>query len=228
MGGIPTVAELRERRWESLFLQGAGYRRRGKDLQFDGKRPGPEWVAHGYFPRSMRVMGEGGLQRIRLWKRRWLHKQTGRTCHSRPPDEMGRLTVCSLTFALLVFAWLAASGGAAQHEAAAPSLEQATSRRTLQRWVQRTAARAMESQQAIRLAIIERSEPRPLERLFAGGLSPPERLEKRPWRDPPAVKILWRGLAMLLSAAGTLNVPPSILLAEARGRSATPEKPLWG
>ena len=227
MCGIPTVGDLRARRWESLYLVGLGYRRRGQDLQYDGERPGPGWVAHGYFCRWLWVLASTGPRRVRLYKRRWRDKASGGTTHSRPPDELGRLSVCSLTFALLVFGWLSAVGGAAQHQASAPGLEQVRSRRTLQRWVRRAAPQAMESQQAIRLAIIERSEPRPMERLFPAGVSPPEQLVGRPWRDPLAAGILWGGLALFFTAAVRLAVAAPILLAEARRRSATPEKPLW-
>ena len=227
MFGIPTVSELRAQQWESLYLFGLGYRRRGPDLQYDGVRPGPGWVAHGYFSRWLWVLGASGPHRVRLWKHRWRDKASGRSTHSRPPDELGRLSVCSLTFALLIFGWLSGVGGAARHEAAAVGLEQARSRRTLQRWVRRAAPRAMDSQQAIRLAIIERSEPRPMERLFPAGLSPPEQLGQRPWRDPQAVAILWGGLTLFFTAAVKLAVPSPILLAEAQRRSATPEKPLW-
>lgn len=227
MGGIAIFDTLREQRWLSLFLLGGGYRRRGSDLQFDGERPGPGWVGHGYFSRWLEVMGEGGLERRRLWKRRWLFKESGQTRHSRPPDELGRLSVCSLTFVLLLFGWLSAQGGAAKHEAVVPGLEQAKSRRTLQRWMRRACRSALDSQQAIRLAIIERSEPRPMERLFPSGLSPPEQLGRRRWRDPQAITSLWRGLTMLLTTAVTLNVSAPILLAEAQRRSATPQKPLW-
>ena len=227
MGGIPTFAELHAQSWLSLFLVGGGYRRRGSDLQFDGDRPGPGWVGHGYFSRWLEVLGPRGVERLRLWKRRWLCKQSGQTRHSRPPDELGRLSVCSLTFVLVLFSSLVAQGGAAKHEAVAPGLEPAKSRRTRQRWLSRASGCALDSQQAIRLAIIERSEPRPMERLFPAGLSPPEQLGRRPWRDPQAVTILWRGLAMFFTAAVRLKVPAPILLAEAQRRSATPEKPLW-
>ena len=139
MGGIPTVSELRAQQWQSLYLYGLGYRRRGNELQYDGARPGPGWVAHGYFPRWLWVLGSGGPRRVRLWKHRWRDKASGRSTHSRPPDELGRLSVCSLTFALLVFGWLSGVGGAARHESAAVGLEQAGSRRTLQRWMPATA-----------------------------------------------------------------------------------------
>ena len=208
-------------------MLGLGYRRRGQDLQYDGERPGAGWVAHGYFARWLWVVSSTGPLRLRLWKRRWRDKGSGGTTHSRPPDELGRLSVCSLTFALLVFSWLSAVGGAAHHQAAAPGLEQLRSRRTLQRWVRRSAPRTLESQQAIRLAIIERSEPRPMERLFPAGVSPPEQLVLRPWRDPQATGILWRGLAMFFTAAVRLTIAEPVLLAEARRRSATPAKPLW-
>ena len=93
MCGIPTVGDLRARRWESLYLLGLGYRRRGQDLQYDGERPGAGWVAHGYFARWLWVVSSTGPLRLRLWKRRWRDKGSGGTTHSRPPDELGRLSV---------------------------------------------------------------------------------------------------------------------------------------
>ncbi len=218
---------LREVCWASLSVLDGGYRSRGPDLQFDGQRPGSEWIGHGYFCRWLLVLVKGRLVRRRLWKRRWSHRVDKRTCHSRPLDELGRISVCSLTFVLVLFGWMQADGGAGQHRAVAPGLEGAKSRRTLERWMRRAGRTAMDSQQAIRLSIIERNEPRPMERLFPRGVSPPEQLEKRGWRDPQKVTTLWRGFAMLLTAAVTLKIPASIVLAEAHRRSATPETPLW-
>ena len=210
----------------SLYLISGVYRRRGDDLQYDGERPGPRWHGHGYFSRWLWVLAPDGLVRVRLWKHRWKTSKANETCHSRPPDELGRISVCSLTFVLLMLGWLQASHGAARHHAVLDVLEGSVTRRTLMRWLPRASARAEESQQAMRLAVIERSEPRPVEKLFEGGLSPPDSLVQRNWRDPQAVTILWRGLTMLITGAVKLKVPAAILLAEARGRSATPQNPL--
>lgn len=220
------VEELREFVGASLHLVSGEYRRRGDDLQYDGQRPGPGWHGHGSFSRWLRVLGPNGLSRVRLWKQRWLDPKAKVTCHSRPPDDLGHVSVCSLTFVLLLHGFLQAAQGAARHHAVLDVLEGAVTRRTILRWMPRACARAKEIQQAMRLAVIERSEPRPVERLFVGGLSPPDSLGQRNWRDPQAVTILWRGLAILITGAVELKVPAAILLAEARGRSATPQNPL--
>lgn len=68
---------------------------------------------------------------------------------------------------------------------------------------------------------MERSEPRPKEMLFKGGLSPPF-LTRRGWRDPDRTSNLYRGLAMLIVGAKTLSMETTPLLAEVRGRSAQP------
>ncbi len=220
------VEELREVVGASLYLVSGEYLRRGDDLQYNGQRPGPGWHGHGSFSRWLRVLGPNGLSRLRLWKPRWLDPKAKVTCHSRPPDELGRVSVCSLTFVLLLYGYLQAAQGAARHHAVLDVLENAVTRRTILRWMPRACARAKEIQQAMRLAVIERSEPRPVERLFPRGLSPPDSLGQRNWRDPQAATILWRGLAILITGAVKLKVPAAILLAEARGRSATPQSPL--
>lgn len=215
MDGIPPQEKLREAASTSLFLVGCLYTRRANgDLQFVGTRPGPGWQGHGYFSRKLRVLDAGELRRIRLWKHRWWHPTEG-TCHSRPPDEMGRLSVCTLVYVLAIYSWLSAPGGIYTHEPVFADLKNTPSPRTLQRWLQRALPRALETQQAYRLAVIERCEPRPVESLFPRGLSPPEGL-RRPWRDPPLVTSLWRAYALTLGAAVKLNLPAALLLAEAR------------
>jgi hypothetical protein len=82
----------------------------------------------------------------------------------------------------------------------------------------------MEIQQAIRLMLIEESEPRPMERLFDGGLSPPDGFMKRRWKSPLLLQQLYVGYDMLLVAARKLLKHASILLAGARWRWAKKEK----
>ena len=107
----PSAEQLEEFASSSLFVVGRVYTRRSNgDLQFTGTRPGPGWVGHGYFWRWLWVLRCGELIRIRLWKRRWKHPSLG-TCHSRPPDEMGRISVCSLVYVLALFGWLSARCG---------------------------------------------------------------------------------------------------------------------
>ena len=220
MDGTVSLEEIREAAGSSLFLVGRIYERRSDgDLKFCGVRPGPGWQGHGYFPRRLWVLEGGQLRRCRLWKRRWRHPAQG-TCHSRPPDDLGRLSVCALAFVLALFGWLSGPGGVHTHEPVFPDLGSTPSPRTAQRWLARTLPQALATQQAIRLAVIERCEPRPVESLFPSGLSPPEGFSRRRWRDPPQAAILWRAFALLLGAASRLGTPAALLLAEARGRKS--------
>ena len=214
-GTTPSLEQLREIAHSSLFEVGQVYTRRSNgDLQFTGTRPGPGWQGHGYFSRWMWWLRSGELIRVRIWKHRWIHPAKG-TCHSRPPDEMGRLSVCALVYVLALFGWLSAPCGLQEHEPIWFGLKTTPSRRALQRWLQRALPKALETQQACRLAVIERCEPRPVESLVPRGLSPPE-WPRRPWRDPPLVGSLWRAFALVLGAAVKLDLPAALLLAEAR------------
>ncbi len=228
MDGTPPLAELRVVASASLFLVSGMYRRRGGGaLQFDGERPGPQWRAHGYFWRFLRVIAPDGLRRVRLFKRRWFNPESKRTCHSRPPDDFGRVSVCGLSFLLLLHGWLLGSEGRRPQDEVMAELDCSVSRRSRQRWLRRALPHALQIQQDCRRAVIDRCEPRPVEKLFPRGLSPPEQVLKRNWQDPQAVTILCRGLATLFVGAVELAVPPAILLAEARGRSAGPENSKW-
>ncbi len=220
-GTTPSLEKLREIASSSLFAVGQVYTRRSNgDLQFTGVRPGPGWEGHGYFSRGLWVLHAGRLKHVRIWKHRWLDRTGGTgTCHSRPPDEMGQLSVCALVYVLALFGWLSAPCGLQNHEPIWFDLKTTPSRRTLQRWLQRALPKALETQQAYRLAVIERCEPRPVESLFPRGLSPPE-WPRRPWRDPPLVGRLWRAHALILGAAVTLRLPAALLLAEARDMEA--------
>lgn len=221
MGGpAPSVEQLVQFASSSLCEVGRVYKRRSDgDLQYDGARPGSGWVGHGYFWRWLWVLRYQDLIRVRLWKRRWKHPTKG-TCHSRPPDEMGRISGCSLVYGLALFGWLSGCCGLRVHEPVLFSLKKAPSARTLLRWLHRALPRALETQQACRLAVIERCEPRPFESLFPGGLSPPAGLLRRHFGDPPAVATLWRALAIVLCAAVKLRFPAALLLAEARCKEA--------
>lgn len=205
----------------SLFVAGGVYRRRANgDLQYDGVRPaGPHWIAHGYFPRKLFMLLEGTVVRRRLWKRRWLDPEAGESCHSRPPDDIAQVWSCSLIITLMLWAWLDGGDGAATTTQIIDSLEDHVSPRTLGRWLQRAVSRAEQLEQAIRRALIERSEPRPVEHLFPTGLSPPQALLGRHWRhDRSEIAALHRALAFLFGGATQLLVPVPCLLAEARGR----------
>ena len=197
---------------------GGVYGHRGEDLTYEGARPGAGWHRHGSFRRRLLTVIGGHLRRVWLLKQRWREVATGRTCHSRPPDDLPWLHFCTLVVALKLWSWLDGGRGVQKAPAVVEDVHDRPCPRTVQRWLTRALPHAMGIQQAIRLAVIERSEPRPVETLFPGGLSPPEALLRRRWRDPPALDKLWRALALLMGGALGLSVPAAVLLAEARGR----------
>ena len=226
MSGTYSVEQLRQVVSASLFRVSLVYGRRpGGDLEYRGHRPGPDWHAHGYFSRRLWMLYRGRLVRRRMWKARWLDPKAGRTCHSRPPDDVASLSCCTLIVVLCLWSWMDGEEGVHRCQALLEDFEDRPAPRTVQRWMSRAQPFAMRIQQAIRLAVIERSEPRPMERMFPGGLSPPERLVRRPWRDPLRVVQLWRGLALLLGGALGLQTPVAVLLAEARGRCGDQPEP---
>jgi len=217
MDGTVPLEYVREAADSSLYLVGQIYARRPNgDLQFNGSRPGPRWQIHGYFSRWLWVFNKGHLQRLRLWKRRWWHPEKG-TCHSRPPDDLGRIGACSLVYIVALFGWLCGPQGLSTHEPIFEDLKTYPSTRTLQRWLRRALPNALKTQQAFRLAVIERCEPRPVESLFPRGVSPPQK-SRRLWRDPLQVSRLLQAFALILSAAFQLDLPAALLLAEARRR----------
>ena len=222
MRGISEPSQLQYLIRDSLFEVSGEYRRRpGGELQYDGERPGPDWHAHGYFSCLIWMLQDGSAVQRRLWKRRWLQVESTRTCHSRPPDVLPGIRFCTLIVTLRLWAWLDADVGLHTVE----GLPGRGSRRSMQRWLRRLLPRAMDIQQAIRLAVINRSEPRPLERIFPVGLDPPQRVRRKRWKDGQMVASLWTALAMLLGASCDLKIPIATLLAEARGRCGDPPEP---
>lgn len=219
MSGIPEQTWLRETVRDSLFAVSGVYRLKANgDLQFDGARPGVGWHAHGYFPHVAWMLRGGQCHHQRVWKRRWLQVGTTHTCHSRPPDDLPGIRFCTLVVTLKLWSWLDSTVGLHRYTESHEALEGHGSRRSVQRWLRRYGPRALEIQQAIRLAAIERCEPRPLERIFPTGLDPPERLRRKQWKGAIWVGRLWTALALLLGAAFKLKVPIPNLLAEARRR----------
>ena len=200
-----------------LYLVPGLYRLcRDGELRYDGERPGPTGHAHGHFPRFLKVPTPDEVRRIVLWKQRWLEVETRGTCHSRPPDDPILLACSTVCVALLLWSWLDRGRGVHSFEGVWPGIEQAVSARTAQRYLARLLPDALRLQQAIRRAVMERCEPRPLEQLFPSGLSPPVGLLHRQWRAPDSVSALWRGLKMLVGGAAGLDVSIPVLLAEAR------------
>lgn len=184
-----------------------------------GERPGPEWYGHGYFPRWLTMLMCGLPAKVCVYKHRWRHKKTEKTTHSRPPDDPRWVRFCTLIVMLRVWACVSSTLGFHNRKEAYEGLETGCgSERTVQRWTSRGISNGMEIQQAIRLMLIEESEPRPMERLFEGGLSPPDAVMKRRWKSPQNHHRLYLGFAMLLDTARRVAKHASRLLAGARRR----------
>lgn len=181
---------------------------------FRGIRPGDEWEGHGTFPRKIFTLRDGELVRLTVHKQRWRLRGTMQTQHSRPPDDLASVWFCSLIVASSLWSWLAGDEGLHRREPMLDALADRPSSRTVQRWLRRALLHADETATALRRAVIERSEPRPMESHVGGGLSPPHRR----WGSSSAVWPLHSGLSLLYEGAVALDVHVSLLLAEARGR----------
>jgi len=192
---------------------------------YSGERPGPGWHGHGYFEKTLVMLVDGEPRKALVLKHRWRLVGTNETCHSRPPDDPVLLRCCTLIVFLKVWAWVSAEAGLHRHAAVFEDLEDVVSLRTVQRWTARATSDAIEIQQAIRLSIIEKSEPRPMESLFEGGLSPPDAVLKRRWKKTADVETLWRAYAMLLVSSKELETSTSRLLAGARKEWPTTKTP---
>ena len=191
-----------------------------------GERPGAGWHGHGYCEKTLTMLVGGAPVKVRLLKHRWRLTGTNETVHSRPPDDPALLRFCTLIVFLRVWAWVSSPVGFHRRREIHEGLESGCgSDRTVQRWAARAMSEALEIQQAVRLSIIEESEPRPVESLFEGGLSPPDAVMKRRWHYPADVETLWRAYAMLLVACGKLARHASCLLAGARRRWPTTKAP---
>ena len=220
MGGTYSAEVIADLIGLGLLVGNDTYRRRDDgSLQYDGARPGPQWHAHGYMPRLLVARADGA--RVRLWKRRWLRLSEGegpRTCHSRPPDDLASVWSSATVLVLKLWAYLDSDAGIVTHEESWAMARLGGSRRTVQRWLKRAQVSAVQTLQAIRRAVIERSEPRPAEQLFPGGLSPPKALVRRHRCAPASVSSLWQAFTFVVGGALALNVPAPVLLAEARRR----------
>jgi hypothetical protein len=156
----------------------------------------------------------GELVRLTMHKQRWRLRGTTTTCHSRPPDDLASVWFCSLVVATSLWGWVTGDVGIHRHEPALDGLAKRPSPRTMQRWLARALPHADETATALRRAVIERSEPRPMEHHVGGGRAPPDRR----WGGSSAVTTLHSGLTLLYEGAAALDVHVSLLLAEARGR----------
>ena len=185
---------------------------------FRGERPGPAWHAHGVLIVQPRDLRDGALPSIRVAKQRWKNAKTGATCHSRPPDDVGRRYTATV-IAIALFVWIDAGIGLLAHTRLFPAFDRIHDR-TLLRWLKAAAPCGRTLQTAVRRALLDLGTSP--EALFPRGLSPPD-AERRPWRAPGQVSQLHRGLRMALGAAVGMKRPAAGLLAEAHRR--TPHEP---
>jgi len=202
------------------------YRWRGEALEYVGERPGSGWHVHGWCSRWLDVLDGAEVRRVRLHKSRWRLGRRGPTCHSRPPDERAFIGLSSLLIVIKLAGWLDGQGGLHSRAPTKGAVSIDVAPRTMLRWLRRALPRAMAIQQAIREAVIERYEPRPIEQMFPSGLPPPDGLLRRRWKEAAATVTLWRGFALLFGAAIELDINPALILAEARGRMRNPDFPL--
>ena len=98
MTGISTEKAV-ESEWtwmkNSLFAMGGVYRPyRSGAFVYVGERPGAEWYGHGYFSKWLTMLVKGQAVKVCVYKHRWIHKKTGETTHSRPPDDPHLVRFC--------------------------------------------------------------------------------------------------------------------------------------
>jgi hypothetical protein len=184
----------------------------------EASRPGPGWHRHDWKPRCLVALSDRGLLVRTILRRRWRLHGTTRTHLDRSPDEVGRRHVVLLVVLLKLGAWLTSDVGVHAYDELDPALEARGSRRTVQRWLHALLPDAVRLQQALRTAVVERFEPQPVERLFPGGLSPPDGIRRRRWKDPDKTYALATGLVFLIRGAEAGASSATVLLAEARRR----------
>jgi hypothetical protein len=205
-----------------------GYEVVDGEWRWPGERPEGRWHKHDWVGRSLRVLVGGRLVRRVVLRRRWRLAGTNITHLSRSPDEAGRSVFAATVVVLKVWAWLAGTHGVERVEEVHNALTGRPEPRTVQRWLARLRLRAMALQQALRDAVLEEGgEPWPAEKLFPGGLPPPEGLRRRRWKNPECTYQVYRGLLWLFGGAVRLHGAIPCLLARARGRWPDPANALF-
>lgn len=220
MAWFPAHTLVREVCGEGLTR---GYVEADGELRWPGERPGPGWHGHGWVPRWLRVLRGQCLVRRRIWRHRFREVATSRTVIARCPDERPLLAFSALVVTLRLWAWLAGTAGVQQVDEVHEGLTETPSPRTAQRWLARARRGAAWSEQALRDTVLQvGSEPWPAEKLFPGGLPPPEGLRRRRFGQPAEVDRLYRALLWLIGGAVRLQSSIPCLLARARGRWPDP------
>lgn len=224
----PSPAEVRKHLGEGMVGDARpprSYQGRGDSRWFEAARPGAGWHRHDWRPLKVLAVvptpaGAGvpvRVVQIVIHRRRWLKYGTTETRQDHAPDELDGVHAVVLVVLLRLWSWLSATRGLEHYDEVVPGL-QLRSRRTVQRWLHRLLPAADRLQVVLRTTLIERIEPQPLEGLFPTGLSPPERIRCRWWKDLKATYSLATGLAFLFGGAVALKISATVLLAEARTR----------
>jgi len=181
-----------------------------------GTREG-RYHSHGGFLRWLKTLVDGGIERIRLRKPRFLCLTCGKTFSLHPPETIPRKSYCSFLIILFLWSYLASSEG--MHQCLPGEFSEDVSARTVARYLWSARRVATETQQFIREVLIQRIEPRPVEELFPGGLDPPESLRRKQSKEPDTAWSLWRALHMLRQGAQAIPIDPRTLLAWANQTS---------
>ena len=181
-----------------------------------GSRRG-RYHSHGGFLRWLRTFVDGRIDRIRLRKPRYLCLTCHQTFSLDPPEVLPYKRYSSFLIVLCLWSYLVSMAG--MHHCLPGAVSEDISARTVVRHLSLAKALAVETQQAIREVLIRKTEPRPVEDLFPGGLDPPESLRRKQSKEPDTAGMLWRALSMLRQGAQALSIDPRTLLAWAQQSS---------
>lgn len=190
------------------------------ELRYAEDRPGPGWHRHGTTVRWLWIVHDGRLQRLRLYKQRWLNTATGGTRHDRPFFDPPRYSYGLDAIILTLATWLLSNRGL--HAVDWPWATERPARRTVQRWAAFLAWHADSWLQESRSRILDYVAPRPLEELLPAGIPPPRGVRLRTSRGNVHSAGKLRDVVWLhKKAAQALGITVRLLLGVARWRWPT-------
>ncbi len=169
------------------------------------------FYAHGRFKRVLNTLKRLTITKIKVWKNRWLCLDCNRTMSTGPPDVLPYIPNCTLIIIALLWGYL--NGNVGIENCISPEFEGAASPRTVTRYLNRAKAISKETNQVIKEVLIKKKGPKPWDKIFAKGLSPPEKFTKCKHEAESAIN-LWHTLAMMLSNSDYLFETPCFLMAE--------------
>lgn len=184
---------------------------------YRGARPSGACHAHGFTAKTLTVLHRDQLQRVVVYKQRWLWPD-GTTTHGRPPQDISWSRYGLLLVFGAVWTWLSSPVGL--HHTAWPWRADRPARRSVQRWLARLLENALAWQVALRGAVVDALVPRLIDEQFPAGLPPPGGIAR--WRADPArrVSLLADGLGLLENRTVLDEPIRNAVLAEARRRIA--------